>query len=608
MASDLRDVLLAAEGLSRAEPVQLQLKDVSCEVLDDKRRTRTILAGVSCEFPKGELTAVMGASGSGKTSLLTIMRGLQATGSCLSGEVLCDGRPVSVGMMRGLCNFVPQEDVFLSALTPRETLSYLAELRLPEKWTPAQREARVNDVLELMRLGKAADTKIGDAKVGASGLSGGEKKRLSIGAAIIGGLPSALLCDEPTTGLDAFHAEDVVSLLRSLADRGVTVVCSIHQPAWIVFKQFKRLLLLEDGKVAYWGAVEGVEKHFADKGSPTPEHVNPADHYVKTVQTEEWRRTLGETAGGADAKRRPKPFAVAKGRSSACAHVSLGRQISVLTRRTMHENFKNKAVFFRGIMMRLPASVMTGCFFWQVAAHTTQPYIFPTGGALFCAMQNPVMDSFWGGALTFQNRKGLLAREYYDGLYTIGPYFLSTYIAYVAMQIPWAVFWTVPIYFLCGFAAELSRFLIFFCTVLSLIFMGTAWGSAIGASSPTYDSCRAKLIPIIIPMILFSGYVIPYPQIPWAFTPLYYLSPMQWGITLVSMSHYRGYVFSDCDGDMPRSERTCFATGEEYLREMNNNPESRGVGGIFALVFCYCGFFILLNVKLVKKYVLNGRV
>merc|ERR1711920_607205 len=79
------------------------------------------------------------------------------------------------------------------------------------------------------------------------------------------------------------------------------------------------------------------------------------------------------------------------------------------------------------------------------------------------------------------------------------------------------------------------------------------------------DQTRSRFLPCFIPTILFSGYVIPYPTIPWVFRPFYYLSPMQWGMSLLNTIIYAGFVFSDCPNEIPQAERTCFATGEELI-------------------------------------------
>merc|ERR1712194_283503 len=97
---------------------------------------------------------------------------------------------------------------------------------------------------------------------------------------------------------------------------------------------------------------------------------------------------------------------------------------------------------------------------------------------------------------------------------------------------------------------------------------------------------------------------IPYPTIPWAFKPLYYLSPMQWGMSLLNTVNYAGVVFSDCPSDVPQSERTCFATGEELIR---SSTAGLRLPSMFAICLVYIVVVLCFNIMAVKKYVINGR-
>mmetsp|Transcript_10413 Transcript_10413/g.23570 ORF Transcript_10413/g.23570 Transcript_10413/m.23570 type:complete len:618 (-) Transcript_10413:135-1988(-) len=616
MASTLQDVLLAEEGMQGGYPAKIDLRSVHYYVLDDKGKQRHILSEVTDSFPAGKLTAIMGASGSGKTSLLTLLRGLGGAGSKLSGEVLFDGKAINASIVRSTTRFVAQEDVYLPGLTPRETLSFVAQLRLSRKWTAEQRAQRINAVLSLLRLESCADTRVGDPRLNLPGCSGGERKRLSIASAIIGGLPAVLLCDEPTTGLDATSAEQVVKFLRNIADKGVTVVASIHQPAYQVFADFYHLLLLDQGRVGYNGLISDAEAVFTKAGFATPMHLNPADHYIKVIQTEDswWKSTAASTASGSassasklvDASPVAEPsktkslnFALkAKARVNCSA---FRQQVSVLTRRNLRENFKNKKRFFAGVMARLPPSVLLGVFFWQVAKESTQKYIFTTEAAFFVAVQNPIIDSFYSGLGSFQQQRPIFKREYYDGLYSVSAFFVAYYAAYFVMTVPWAMVWATPLYLLIGMPLELTRYLVFLAAVLTSILFGTALGSVIAVTSADAESARSKFTPIVIPMVMFSGFVIPYSTVAKIWHWLYLLSPMQWGLSIMSRNHLADMLFSDCP---PGSRFPCYETGEAYLEVSGRTYSLLTMFGICA---AYISFIVLMNVVSSTKYVVDGR-
>eukprot|EP00419_Tripos_fusus_P002476 CAMPEP_0172673536 /NCGR_PEP_ID=MMETSP1074-20121228/12206_1 /TAXON_ID=2916 /ORGANISM="Ceratium fusus, Strain PA161109" /LENGTH=615 /DNA_ID=CAMNT_0013490849 /DNA_START=29 /DNA_END=1876 /DNA_ORIENTATION=+ len=612
-SGSLGESLLAGEDLEAAQPGEIEVINLSYSLPGEKKRrsreppvARPILQRISCSFPPGKLSAIMGASGSGKTSLLTLVRGLSAPNSKIEGQILCNGRPVYAETMRTICSIVPQEDVFLGALSPREMLLFAAELRLPPKWTERDRAKRVERLIEVLRLQSCASTHIGDERFGIRGISGGERRRLSVGLSMIGGLPQVLICDEPTSGLDSSAAAKMVELLVDFANRGVTVLCAIHQPAYDEFIKFSHLLLLQEGQTAYSGDMSGVEPYFTGHGAPCPQHTNPAHHYIEEIQvnSSKWTHVWETSNAGKSSIREPSTK-----QSKEKQQLSLWRQTVVLSRRTILENFKNKKKFFRGIMSRLPASTLVGFFFWRIASVPTQHSIFPVKGVLFICMQNPLIETFYAGATTFQMTKGLMKREYYDGLYQVLPYYISYYFGFMVMQLPWTIAWVVPVYLLVGLPLEFTRFSMFLIVGFLTIAASCAAGSAVGAFTKDADGNRAILMPMLIPMILFSGYVIPYAQIPTFWKPLYYLSPMQWGMTLLETSYYAGLKFVDCDASIPRSERHCFATGDELLEADGNVLRQKlGIPGMLAIFVGYLVLFLLLNLRMIRKKVLDGRV
>lgn len=163
---------------------------------DDALSYKTILEGVGAYMPSGSITAIIGSSGSGKTSLLNVMAGRMESGRLkISGSTTfnADG---SIAHTRSA--YLMQQDVLIPTLTVRETLQYAADLRLPPPITQAERKAIVEQVILELGLKECADTRIGDSAH--KGCSGGEKRRTSIGVQMLAN-PSVLFCDEPTTGM-----------------------------------------------------------------------------------------------------------------------------------------------------------------------------------------------------------------------------------------------------------------------------------------------------------------------------------------------------------------------------------------------------------------------
>ena len=191
------------------------------------RVNKLILSDLSGVFQPGRLTAIMGASGAGKTSLLRVIAG-EANSGNLSGTILINGNESSTKDIKSVSGFVFQDDVILSTMTVKEAITMAALLRLPKTMSRSAKLGRVDEMIKLLNLGKAADTIIGDASI--KGVSGGERKRCSMAMELITD-PSVLFLDEPTSGLDTFMAYSVVKTLSNLAASGRTVISTIHQPS-----------------------------------------------------------------------------------------------------------------------------------------------------------------------------------------------------------------------------------------------------------------------------------------------------------------------------------------------------------------------------------------
>ncbi|QRW07787.1 ABC transporter [Ceratobasidium sp. AG-Ba] len=224
---------------------------------------KTIIRDVSLRCDSGEMMAIIGGSGSGKTTLLHALvarlANLPVTGGSVKYEPALanigpnDAAALSARKMKDRIGFVRQHDHLLAHLTVRETLECAAALRLPASISAETRRLVVEQTIQELGLRDAADTVVGGAL--RKGISGGERRRLSIGCALVT-LPSILALDEPTTGLDAFTAFALLQTLSSLARRGRTVLLSLHQPRSDAFALFDRLVVLCRGDVVFAGRRE----------------------------------------------------------------------------------------------------------------------------------------------------------------------------------------------------------------------------------------------------------------------------------------------------------------------------------------------------------------
>ena len=205
--------------------------------------TRTLLDDVTFDVPEQALVAVVGPSGSGKSSLLRALTGSQPADS---GEIRYAGQELRSGYaeLRHRIGLVPQDDVLHAQLTVKAALRYAAALRFPRTTTETDRERRIEEVLAGLRL-----TRFEDARV--STLSGGQRKRVSVALELLT-KPSVLFLDEPTSGLDPGMDREVMRMLRSLTDEGRTVLVVTHSVAELQMCDLL-VVMAPGGGVAYYG-------------------------------------------------------------------------------------------------------------------------------------------------------------------------------------------------------------------------------------------------------------------------------------------------------------------------------------------------------------------
>lgn len=217
---------------------------------------------------------MLGPSGSGKTTLLTALAG-RLDGK-LSGAITYNGHPFSSSMKRNI-GFVSQDDVLYPHLTVLESLTYAAMLKLPKSLTREEKMEQVEMIIVDLGLSRCRNSPVGGGAALFRGISGGERKRVSIGQEMLVN-PSLLLLDEPTSGLDSTTAQRIMAMLQSLAGAYRTVVTTIHQPSSRLYWMFDKVVVLSDGYPIFTGQTDQVMDYLESIGFvPVFNFVNPAD-------------------------------------------------------------------------------------------------------------------------------------------------------------------------------------------------------------------------------------------------------------------------------------------------------------------------------------------
>ncbi|KAL6595389.1 hypothetical protein ACP70R_047729 [Stipagrostis hirtigluma subsp. patula] len=483
---------------------------------------RTILKGVTGEARPGEVLAVLGPSGSGKSTLLSILGGRLAGRH--AGTVLAGGRPPCRGVQRRT-GFVAQDDVLHPHLTVRETLVFCAMLRLPRSAPAAAKAAAAEAVISELGLAACADTIVGNAFV--RGVSGGERKRVSIGHEMLVN-PSLLILDEPTSGLDSTAAARLVATLSALARKGRTVVMSVHQPSSRVYRMFDSVLLLAEGSCLYYGAGRDAMDYFASVGFAPGFHVNPADFMldlangfaqadyscttesggnVKQSLISSYNKVLaprvkasidaGAAAEHAQAAGSGVEAAAAAESCSGCT--SWTNQFAILLRRSLKERRHETFTSLRLFQIIAPALV-AGAMWWRSSPVAVQDRL----GLLF------FVSIFWGvfasfnAVFAFPQERPVLARERASGMYALSSYFMSRMAGDLPMELALPTAFTVIVYLMAGLNPSPAAFALTLAVILSYVLVAEGLGLAVGAVM--MDAKRAStLVTVIMLAYLLTG-------------------------------------------------------------------------------------------------------
>ncbi|KXT06025.1 hypothetical protein AC578_1269 [Pseudocercospora eumusae] len=264
-----------ARLLADHKPAALLFENISYNL-----KGKQILTNVTGAVHPGELMAIMGASGAGKTTFLDILARKRKRG-LVTGEAWLNGEKVSDDQFQNVIGFVDQDDTMLPTLTVHETILDSALLRLPREMSRAAKEQKVEDVERQLGIYHIKDQIIGSEDSGhGRGISGGEKRRVGIACELVTS-PSILFLDEPTSGLDAFNAFNVIECLVTLVKTyNRTVVFTIHQPRSNIVALFDQLILLAHGRTVYSGPFRDCQSYFDSIGYSCPPGFNIADYLV----------------------------------------------------------------------------------------------------------------------------------------------------------------------------------------------------------------------------------------------------------------------------------------------------------------------------------------
>ncbi|XP_073017629.1 pleiotropic drug resistance protein 1-like [Primulina eburnea] len=562
-----------------------------------------LLHGVSGVFRPGVLTALMGVSGAGKTTLMDVLAG-RKTGGYIEGRIMISGYPKKQETFARISGYCEQNDIHSPCVTVYESLLFSAWLRLPSDIDSKTRKLFIENVMELVELTQLREGLVG--LPGVNGLSTEQRKRLTIAVELVAN-PSIIFMDEPTSGLDARAAAIVMRTVRNTVDTGRTVVCTIHQPSIDIFEAFDELLLLKRGGreiyvgplgrhschlVQYFERIPGVKKirdgynpatWMLEMTASSQEMIHEVDFSELYKTTELYRRNkalineLSTPRPGSQDLHFPtqysQPFFT---QCVACLwkqHWSYWRNPLYSAVRLVYSTF---------------LAIIFGSMFWDIGSKRgTQQNIFNAMGSMYAAVFFLGVQIASSVQPVVSVERTVFYREKAAGLYSALPYAFGQALIEVPYGLIQAIIYGTIVYAMIGFEWTAAKFFwyIFFMSFTILYF--TFYGMMAVAMTPNVNIANIVSYAFYSFWNLFSGFIIPRPRTPIWWRWYHWANPVAWSLYGLVVSQ-----FGDVEDQLDTKQSV-----QDFVRDyFGFRHDLLGLAAgvivgfvvVFAFVFAYC--------------------
>ncbi|XP_056166149.1 pleiotropic drug resistance protein 1-like isoform X1 [Syzygium oleosum] len=540
-------------------------------VLEDKL---VLLKGASGAFRPGVLTALMGVSGAGKTTLMDVLAG-RKTGGYIKGNITISGYPKNQDTFARISGYCEQNDIHSPHVTVYESLLYSAWLRLPPGVDDQTRKMFVEEVMELVELNPLRQALVG--LPGVNGLSIEQRKRLTIAVELVAN-PSIIFMDEPTSGLDARAAAIVMRTVRNTVDTGRTVVCTIHQPSIDIFEAFDELFLMKRGGqeiyvgplglhsshlIKYFEGIQGVSK-IKDGYNPATwmlEVTSPAQELALGIDFSDlyknsdlYRRNKGliEELSIPPPNSKDLYFPTKYSQSTFT-------QLMACLWKQHWSYWRNPPYTAVRFLFTIFIALMFGTMFWDLGSKTTQSQdLMNVMGSMYAAVVFLGIQNASSVQPVVAVERTVFYRERAAGMYSALPYALAQVLIEVPYVLVQAISYGVIVYAMIGFEWTIAKFfwyLFFMCFTLLYI---TYYGMMAVGMTPNHHIASIISSAFYAMWNLFSGFVVPRTRIPIWWRWYYWACPVSWTLYGLVVSQF---------GDLKNMLDDTGGTVEEYVRD-----------------------------------------
>eukprot|EP00257_Ricinus_communis_P013650 XP_015571145.1 ABC transporter G family member 8 [Ricinus communis] len=453
-----------------------------------------ILRDVSFTAYPSQILAIVGPSGAGKSSLLDI---LAARTSPTSGTLLFNSSPVNPSSFRKLSAYVPQHDACLPMLTVSETFIFTGHLLHPKS---SEIATTVDSLLRELNLTHLANARL------AIGLSGGERRRVSIGLSLLQD-PRFLLLDEPTSGLDSKSALNVMQTLKSIAtSRLRTVILSIHQPSFKILSTIDNILLLSKGTVVHHGTLFSLQSFLLSNGFTVPPQLNALEYAMEILnQLQESNPCTPSSlppssdddaaiTSPCDNKARDVRY-----RSSRI------HEILVLYSRFWKIIYRTRQLLLTNTLEALIVGLVLGTIYINIG-YDKQGIEKRFG--LFAFTLTFLLSSTTETLPIFINERPILLRETSSGVYRLSSYLVANTLVFLPYLLAVAIIYSVSVYFLVGLCASWQAFAYFVLVIWVILLMANSFVLFLSSLAPNYIAGTSLVTVLLAAFFSLLGYFI----------------------------------------------------------------------------------------------------
>ena len=561
-------------------------------------KTKQILKDISGSVNSGQIVAILGSSGAGKSSFLNVVAGRIESGSIIGGQITINGYERSNSWVTH-CAFVKQEDVFHEELTVSETLSFAADFRLSHV-TTLEKVKIVDELIFDLGLDGCRSTRIGGFNE--KGISGGERKRLSVGVELLSS-PKLLLLDEPTTGLDAFTAFNTVSLIKKVVQkRNIAVLMTIHQPRSDILNLIDEIQLISAGLTVFHGSIEDGVNHFSTLGYLLPKATNPADFLVDiialdqrgVVEKEASEKAIHQFYSNWKSGRPTTPTnrmntSIDTISTSSTFKLSILQELYHLTRRSWLIQKRERVMLYMLLINSVLVSIFIGCLFYKttstpnsfVEAFTRLGLLFALGTEQLFVISLPIIPVFLNAIQMAKIERG-------GGCYRSISAFIATWIVNIPMAVVSAIIFITPAYWMSRLTQDWQTYIQAVIILCIESVVGISMGILVSCSSSTILISQLVMSLAILMQILFGGVVVLLTVMPEALRWLRYLSIVANSTAAFIQNEFEGKVF-ECN--VP----PCFPDGKSVIENFSYDTLSKWE-------------FVLVNVGVMGLFLICGAI